>query len=73
MKKDKYVCNGGDILRIIAVDNEALMLKNLCLCINEATPHSKLISFQKSSEAFDYILKKEIDVAFLDVQLRWMD
>lgn len=52
-------------MKILAVDDEKLMLEKLCSCIKEASPTSKLISYQKSSEAMKYVESNPIDVAFL--------
>ena len=37
-------------MRILAVDDEKLMLERLERCIREAAPEAELISFQKATE-----------------------
>ncbi len=60
-------------MRILAVDDEKLMLDNLCMCIQEVAPSEELVSFKSSSEALQYVTKNTIDVAFLDIKIRGMD
>ena len=60
-------------MRIIAVDDEPLMLEKLCRCIREAAPDEEMVSFKRPSEALTYIDKNHVDVAFLDVKMRGMD
>lgn len=60
-------------MRILAVDDEQLMLGRLERCIREAAPEAELISFQKATECLSYVMKQQADVAFLDIRMRMMD
>lgn len=59
-------------ITILAVDDEELMLERLCRCIKEAKTDANLISYKSSAEALNYIQEHEVDVAFLDIQMRKM-
>ncbi len=59
-------------MRVLAVDDEALMLEKLCDSIKEAAPEAVIASFRRASEAQEYIQENEIDVAFLDIKMRGM-
>lgn len=59
-------------ITILAVDDEELMLEGLCRCIREANSDADLIAFKSSTEALKYIQEHEVDVAFLDIQMRKM-
>ena len=60
-------------MKILAVDDENLMLERLCRCIKEAKPDSEVIAFRRAAEALEYTKKQHIDVAFLDIHMRNMD
>ncbi|MGN0495631.1 MAG: response regulator [Lachnospiraceae bacterium] len=60
-------------MRILAVDDEKLMLERLMRCIKEAAPEAELISFQKATECLSYVKEQQADVAFLDIRMRMMD
>lgn len=60
-------------MRILAVDDEILMLERLMRCIKEAAPGAEVISFQKSTECLSYVSEHQADVAFLDIRMRMMD
>lgn len=60
-------------MRILAVDDEQLMLGRLERCIREAAHEAELISFQKATECLSYVMKQQADVAFLDIRMRMMD
>lgn len=64
---------GEHLMKILAVDDEPLMLERLCRCIREASPESEVISFRRAKEALEYAGMQNIDVAFLDIQMRHMD
>lgn len=59
-------------MTILAVDDEELMLDRLCRCIREAEPDADLTAYKSSSEALRYIQEHEVNVAFLDIQMRKM-
>lgn len=60
-------------MKILAVDDEALMLERLCRCIREAAPAADLVSFRKATECLAYLQEQNVDVAFLDIHMRNMD
>lgn len=60
-------------MRILAVDDEKIMLERLVRCIKEAAPEAELVSFQKSTECLSYLRDRQADVAFLDIRMRMMD
>lgn len=60
-------------MRILAVDDEKLMLERLVRCIREVAPEAEVISFQKSTECLSYVSERQADVAFLDICMRMMD
>lgn len=60
-------------MRILAVDDERLMLSALENAIKEAVPDAELYSFRKGREALDFAKENLIDVAFLDIRMRGMD
>lgn len=60
-------------LVILAADDEPLMLDRLCRCINEAAPDAQVASFRRATQVLDYVSDNEIDVAFLDIQMRNID
>lgn len=60
-------------MRILAVDDEPLMLERLCRCISEASPDSEVISFRRAAEALKYAGTQDLDVTFLDIRMRQMD
>ena len=59
-------------MKILAVDDEQYMLDRLCRCIREAESDVDLIAYKSSSEALHYIQEHEVDVVFLDIQMRKM-
>lgn len=59
-------------MKILAVDDENLMLEWLCECITEAAPDAEIIPFRRPMEALEYIRQHKIDVAFLDIQMGGM-
>lgn len=60
-------------MRILAVDDEKLMLERLLRCIKETAPEAEVISFQKATECLSYVKEQSADVAFLDIRMRLMD
>lgn len=60
-------------MRILAVDDEKLMLERLVRCITEAVHQAEVVSFQKATECLAYAMKEQVDVAFLDIRMRMMD
>lgn len=60
-------------MKILAVDDEKLMLGALVSAIEEASPNAEIYSFRKGSEALDFAQDNKLDVAFLDIRMRGMD
>lgn len=60
-------------MKILAVDDEKLMLGALVSSIEEAAPDSEIYSFRKATEALEFAENNEFDVAFLDIRMRGMD
>lgn len=79
----------GNYMKILAVDDEKLMLERLEDCIREACPSCDMVSFSSPSRALQYARElveegndedgsgscsgRPIDVAFLDISMRGMD
>ena len=57
-------------MRAIAVDDELYMLEALTKAISASDDIESLKSFSSCSEVLDYIEKKTVDVAFLDINMR---
>ena len=56
----------------IAVDDEALMLRALVRAITESPDITKVIEFSDCEKALDYVKENNVDVAFLDINMRGM-
>ena len=56
----------------IAVDDEVLMLGALASAIKASPDISEVVQFSVGEEAFDYVKKNPVDVAFLDINMRGM-
>lgn len=60
-------------MRIIAVDDESIILKMLENEIRTVAPEAEITSFTEPDEALRFVAETEIDVAFLDIRLGTMD
>lgn len=60
-------------MRILAVDDEQLMLDALTASIVEAVPKAEVHPFRKASDALAFAQNHTVDVAFLDIRMRGMD
>ncbi len=60
-------------MQFLAVDDEQLLLDELVLALKEAEPRAEIAAFQKSHEALEYAREHQIDVAFLDINMRGID
>lgn len=60
-------------MKILAVDDEKLMLGALENAIREAAPDAEIYSFRKGSDCLAYARGNRIDAAFLDIRMRGMD
>lgn len=61
------------MMKILAVDDEQLMLEALTQSIRKAEPSAESYSFRKSREALEFASTHPLDVAFLDIRMRGMD
>ncbi|WP_312938969.1 response regulator, partial [Oscillibacter sp.] len=60
-------------MKILAVDDEAIMLERLEGCIGEVLPNAEVHGFRRPSEALAFVEETPVDIAFLDIQMRGMD
>lgn len=60
-------------MRILALDDEKLILNGLVDSIREAAPTAEIVAFRNGPEVLEYIEDHKVDVAFLDIHLRGMD
>lgn len=60
-------------MRIVAVDDEALMLARLKRCILEAEPSSELFIFNNARDTLSFAAGNKVDVFFLDISMPVMD
>ncbi|MDO4273653.1 MAG: response regulator [Eubacteriales bacterium] len=60
-------------MKILAVDDEALVLKDLEESLLEAQPDCELISFTLPGKALEYAGNNAVDVAFIDIELGSMN
>lgn len=56
-------------MRILAVEDEAILLKHLVNRIHEALPDAEILAFDNANDCMDDISEKEIDIAFLDIAI----
>lgn len=62
-----FFLRGGN-MRILAVDDEDILLTHLAKCIREALPEAEILTFD-NAEDVSAMLREEINIAFLDVAL----
>ena len=56
----------------VAVDDEALMLRALAAAIEASPDITELMSFSDCERALEYVRENQVDVAFLDINMRGM-
>ena len=56
-------------MKIIAVDDERMVLYVLTKLISEVEPEADVVSFTKPQEAFTYLSENKVDIAFLDIKM----
>jgi len=56
-------------MRVLALDDSELSLKQLVQSINEVVPEAEVFSFGLSSELIKFAAKNPCDIAFLDIQI----
>lgn len=60
-------------MRVLAVDDESVMLERLVDCIRQVLPDAEIYDFRAPSKALEFALQASVDIAFLDIQMRGMD
>ena len=60
-------------MKILAVDDEKIALSNLVEAIAVSAPEAEIYQFQKAKEALIHAENEQVDIAFLDIQMRDMD
>ena len=60
-------------MKVLAVDDERLALLSLTKAIGEAMPDAEVASYRSPQEALEYAQNNEVDIAFLDVEMRGTD
>ena len=56
-------------MRILAVEDEAILLKHLSSRIHEALPEAEILSFDNADDVLAALPKKKVDIAFLDIAI----
>ena len=59
-------------MKVIAVDDEELMLHALVRAIKASPDVAEVVKFSSCEKALDYVKENAIDVAFLDINMRGM-
>lgn len=59
-------------MRVIAVDDEELMLRALVRAISASPDIKEVVKFSDSEKALDYVKENFVDIAFLDINMRGM-
>ena len=59
-------------MKVISVDDERLILEDFVEMLEEMKEIDEVKGFTSCSEAFEYIKKEHVDVAFLDIHMREM-
>ena len=59
-------------MRVIAVDDEELMLRALVRAISSSPDVKEVVKFSSSEKALGYVEDNPIDIAFLDINMRGM-
>ena len=60
-------------MRILAVEDEAILLKHLANRIHEALPEAEVLAFDNSDDALAVLPEKKTDIAFLDIAIGVMN
>ncbi len=60
-------------MRILAVDDEEMALKNLCMKLEKCTPDSEVSTFSSCVEALKWLKGHKVDAAILDINMSEMD
>ncbi len=60
-------------MRILAVEDEPILLKHLSNRVHEALPEAEILAFDNADDALAALSEKEIEIAFLDIAIGEMD
>lgn len=60
-------------MRIIAVDDEPLVVKNVLRLLEQLEPAAELHGFTEPEDAFVFMAEKPVDIAFLDIEMGEID
>ncbi|MCQ2386330.1 MAG: response regulator [Clostridia bacterium] len=60
-------------MNVLLVDDEVLALRELEDAVRAVLPEGKIFCFAKASEALDFVEKTPLDIAFLDINMRFID
>lgn len=60
-------------MKVLAVDDEAIMLERLRECICEVLPQVEVYDFRRPSAALAFAADNPVELAFLDIEMRGMD
>lgn len=56
-------------MKIMVVDDELLALHSLIQTIGDVEPEADVVSFTEPENAFEYLSRNQVDIAFLDIQM----
>ena len=56
-------------MRIIAVEDEVILLKHMTNRIHEAVPGAEILAFDNTDDALAVLPEKKPDIAFLDIEI----
>ncbi len=56
-------------MRVLAVEDEVILLGQLTNRIREALPESEIVSFDNADDALDALAQEVVDIAFLDIAI----
>lgn len=60
-------------MNVLLVDDELLSLKELTDAVADVLPEAELHSFTKAREAMEFAKNNPVDLAFLDINMRFLD
>ena len=59
-------------MRVLAVEDEDILLRQLTNRIREALPESIIVAFDNADDALDVLPLEKVDIAFLDIMIGHM-
>ena len=63
----------GEDMRILAVEDETILLKHLINRIHEAIPEAEILAFDNAEDALAVLPQREMNIAFLDIEIGGMN